>query len=148
MKNPPWDQRLARVLVKPLVKSPVTPNQLTIFTLLIALGGAGMLALGETVYTNWGVGLFVLARFMDHFGSGYVVRCALAAGSRRLLCSIFAHLEKSQHQRLDSANTCCGFTLWGLGSRYASGRLCYLRSRITRLITMMTLQWFAHTAIC
>ena len=67
MKNPPWDQRLARVLVKPLVASPVTPNQLTIFTLLVALTGAGMLALGETAYSNWGVGLFVLARFMDHF---------------------------------------------------------------------------------
>ncbi|MBT3306555.1 MAG: CDP-alcohol phosphatidyltransferase family protein [Alphaproteobacteria bacterium] len=67
MKSPPWDQQLASVLVKPLVKSPVTPNQLTIFTLLIALGGAGMLAVGEQVYSNWGVGLFVLARFMDHF---------------------------------------------------------------------------------
>ncbi len=67
MKNPPWDQRIARVLVRPLVKSPVTPNQLTIFTLLIALGGAGMLAVGEESYANWGAGLFVLARFMDHF---------------------------------------------------------------------------------
>ncbi|MBL4691110.1 MAG: CDP-alcohol phosphatidyltransferase family protein [Rhodospirillales bacterium] len=67
MKNPPWDQRLARVLVKPLVKSPVTPNQLTIFTLIVALAGAGMLAVGEQTYSNWGVGLFVLARFMDHF---------------------------------------------------------------------------------
>ena len=62
MKNPPWDQRIARVLVRPLVKTPVTPNQLTIFTLLIALTGAGLLALGHETYANWGVGLFVLAR--------------------------------------------------------------------------------------
>ncbi len=27
MQNPPWDQRIARILVKPLVTSPVTPNQ-------------------------------------------------------------------------------------------------------------------------
>ncbi len=67
MKNPPWDQRIARVLVRPLVKTPVTPNQLTIFTLLIALAGAGMLAVGEESTANWGVGLFVLARFLDHF---------------------------------------------------------------------------------
>mgnify|MGYP002526159774 CR=1 FL=1 len=67
MKNPPWDQRIARVLVRPLVKTPVTPNQLTIFTLLIALTGAGLLAVGRETYANWGAGLFVLARFLDHF---------------------------------------------------------------------------------
>ena len=67
MKNPPWDQRIARVLVRPLVKTPVTPNQLTVFTLLIALTGAGMLAVGDKTYADWGVGLFVLARFLDHF---------------------------------------------------------------------------------
>ena len=67
MKNPPWDQRIARVLVRPLVKTPVTPNQLTVFTLLIALTGAGLLAVGRETYANWGAGLFVLARFLDHF---------------------------------------------------------------------------------
>jgi phosphatidylglycerophosphate synthase len=67
MANPPWDQRLARVLVKPLVKSPVTPNQLTVFTLLVALAGAGLLAHGGQAQANWGAGIFVLARFMDHF---------------------------------------------------------------------------------
>lgn len=67
MKNPPWDQRIARVMVRPLVKTPITPNQVTIFTLLIALIGAGLLATGDTINANWGVGLFVLARFMDHF---------------------------------------------------------------------------------
>lgn len=67
MKNPPWDQRIAKVLVRPLVKTPVTPNQLTIFTLLIALSGAGLLTMGREAATNWGVGLFVLARFLDHF---------------------------------------------------------------------------------
>ncbi|MCP5373223.1 MAG: CDP-alcohol phosphatidyltransferase family protein [Hyphomicrobiales bacterium] len=67
MKNPPWDQRIARVLVRPLVATPVTPNQLTVFTLAVALAGAALLAVGDPVSRNWGAGLFVLARFMDHF---------------------------------------------------------------------------------
>jgi archaetidylinositol phosphate synthase len=67
MKNPPWDQRIARVLVRPLVASKVTPNQVTLLTLLVALAGAGLLATGERGLADWGVGLFVLARFLDHF---------------------------------------------------------------------------------
>lgn len=67
MKSPPWDQRAARILVRPLVKTPVTPNQLTIVTLALALMGAGLFAVGERSATDWGAGLFVLARFLDHF---------------------------------------------------------------------------------
>ncbi len=63
----PWDQRAARVLVRPLVRSPVTPNQLTVATLVVALAGAWLLAQGEAAAANWGAGLFVLARFLDHF---------------------------------------------------------------------------------
>jgi phosphatidylglycerophosphate synthase len=66
MVNPPWDQRLARFLVKPLVNTPVTPNQLTVLILLVALAGAGLLAHGGAVEANWGAGVFALARFMDH----------------------------------------------------------------------------------
>ena len=67
MENPPWDQRIARVLVKPLVNSPITPNHLTVVTLAVALVGAGLLAEGGAAYADWGAGVFVLARFMDHF---------------------------------------------------------------------------------
>lgn len=67
MKSAPWDQRIARVLVKPLVSSPVTPNQLTVFTIVLALTGAGLLASGVEHLMNWGAGLFVLSRFLDHF---------------------------------------------------------------------------------
>ncbi len=63
----PWDQRLARMLVRPLARTPVTPNQVTSFTLLVALGGAALLATGEARSANWGAGLFILARFLDHF---------------------------------------------------------------------------------
>ena len=67
MKSPPWDQRVARILGKPLVKSSVTPNQLITLTFITAISGAGMIASGETAAINWGVGLFTLARFFDHF---------------------------------------------------------------------------------
>ncbi|MDH5749334.1 MAG: CDP-alcohol phosphatidyltransferase family protein [Rhodospirillales bacterium] len=67
MKKPPWDQQIASVLVKPLVATPISPNQLTLFTLAVALAGAALFAVGDPVAANWGAGLFVLARFMDHF---------------------------------------------------------------------------------
>ena len=78
----PWDQRMARILVKPLVHSPVTPNQLTITTLLIALSGAAMLAQGTPYWANWGAGLFVFARFLDH-ADGELARQNLAPGKFR-----------------------------------------------------------------
>ena len=67
MKHPPWDQRIARVLVRPLLRTPITPNQLTAATLVLALSGAALFAVGDPKAANWGAGLFVLARFLDHF---------------------------------------------------------------------------------
>lgn len=67
MQGPAWDQRIARMLVKPLVNTPVTPNHLTILSLLTALVGAGLFAVGDPQAANWGAGLFALARFIDHF---------------------------------------------------------------------------------
>lgn len=62
----PWDQRIARALVKPLVRTPITPNQVTVGSLALALTGAAMLAQGSAYWANWGAGLFCLARFLDH----------------------------------------------------------------------------------
>jgi len=67
MKTPPWDQRIAARLVRPLVATPVTPNMLTLATLAIALAGAGLFVPGDPDLADWGAGLFVLARFLDHF---------------------------------------------------------------------------------
>ena len=67
MNMMPWDQRMARVLVKPLAKTKVTANQLTSVTLAVALAGAGLLAVGSESAANWGAGLFITARFLDHF---------------------------------------------------------------------------------
>ncbi len=67
MKKPPYDQRIARVLVRPLAATPVTPNHLTALTLLLGLAAAGLFARGDAGAANWGAALFVLARFLDHF---------------------------------------------------------------------------------
>jgi len=63
----PYDQRVAGVLVRPLARTPLSPNHLTALSLALALAGAGLLAQGDRVATNWGAALFVLARFLDHF---------------------------------------------------------------------------------
>ena len=63
----PYDQRLARRLVPYLARLGVTPNQVTAFSLVLALFAAMLFASGETVLAHWGAGLFVLARVLDHF---------------------------------------------------------------------------------
>lgn len=78
MSDMPIDQRLARTLVRPLARSPITPNQMTTITLIVALTGAGLIAFGDAHLVNWGAGLFVLARFMDHF-DGELARMKQAA---------------------------------------------------------------------
>ena len=67
MKLPLWDQRVASYLVKPLVGTPVTPNHVTTVSLLLSLVGAVLLAAGDRSAENWGAGLFMLGRFLDHF---------------------------------------------------------------------------------
>jgi phosphatidylglycerophosphate synthase len=67
VNKPPYDQRLARLLVRPLAQTPVTPNQITALTLVLALAAAWLFAQGDADAANWGAGLFVLARFLDHF---------------------------------------------------------------------------------
>lgn len=67
MKMMPWDQRIARVLVRPLARTPVTANHVTSFTLAVALSGAFLLGAGDADAADWGAGLFILARFLDHF---------------------------------------------------------------------------------
>lgn len=62
----PWDQQLARLLVKPLARTPVSPNQITTVSLLLALGAGWLYASGDRGAANWAAGLFVLARFIDH----------------------------------------------------------------------------------
>ncbi len=66
MSDTPIDQRIAAVLVKPLARTPVTPNQVTGFSLFLSLAAAGMFAWGEGAAIHWAAGIFMLSRFIDH----------------------------------------------------------------------------------
>ena len=62
----PWDQRIARFLVRPLMHTPVMPNHITALRLLTGLGACGCLAYGEMPLIHWGAGLFIISNFIDH----------------------------------------------------------------------------------
>jgi archaetidylinositol phosphate synthase len=62
----PWDVRLARVLVRPLRHTPLTPNGLTTLGLLASLVAATLMASGGWRETALGGGLFMLAVLVDH----------------------------------------------------------------------------------
>lgn len=61
-----WDQRLAHVLVKPLVATPVHPNHLTGLSFVFGLSAAILFALGGSLLVNLAAGLFMVAVFLDH----------------------------------------------------------------------------------
>lgn len=63
--SPPWDQRVARLFVRPLAKTPVTPNQVTTVSLICGVAGGALLACGG-VAAMWGAFLYMLAQFTDH----------------------------------------------------------------------------------
>jgi len=61
-----WDHRLARVLVKPLVNTPVRPNHMTGLSLAFGIAAAALFAQGDPMLAHWAAGLFVIAVFLDH----------------------------------------------------------------------------------
>jgi phosphatidylglycerophosphate synthase len=63
--EPLWDQRLARLLVRPLRQSPMTPNAITTLTIVFGLLGAWLLA-GDGAGDNLGAALVMLALLLDH----------------------------------------------------------------------------------
>lgn len=62
----PWDARLARRLVAPLVTSRVTPNHLTTLRLGVGLGAASALIPGSYGWSNIGALLLMVSNFLDH----------------------------------------------------------------------------------
>ena len=66
MSNLPYDQALARLLVKPLVNTPVHPNHVTAFSFLVGLAGSLTTLSGEQSDMALGATLFAFARFLDH----------------------------------------------------------------------------------
>ena len=61
-----WDQRLARLLVRPLARAPVTPNHVTTFRLLLGLAACGLFAMGTRPEILYAAGLFMASNFVDH----------------------------------------------------------------------------------
>ena len=61
----PWDQRLARRLVRPLAASPISPNHVTAFSLATGLAAAVCYGLGGRG-AHWGGLLIVVSMLADH----------------------------------------------------------------------------------
>ncbi len=66
MSITPWYQRLARLLVRPLAKTPVNPNNLTALGLILGLAAAALFAKGDPGLANLAAVLYMAAIFMDH----------------------------------------------------------------------------------
>jgi phosphatidylglycerophosphate synthase len=62
----PWDARLARRLVAPLIHSWVTPNHLTTLRLVVGLAAAAAFIPGSYGWSNLAALLLVLSNFLDH----------------------------------------------------------------------------------
>jgi phosphatidylglycerophosphate synthase len=62
----PWDARLARRLVAPLINSWVRPNHLTTLRLLVGLAAAAAFLPGSYGWSNVAALLLVLSNFLDH----------------------------------------------------------------------------------
>ena len=62
----PWDARLARRMVTPLVNSRVTPNHLTTLRLGVGLAAAAAFTPGSYGWSNFAALLLVLSNFLDH----------------------------------------------------------------------------------
>jgi archaetidylinositol phosphate synthase len=62
----PWDVRLARVLVRPLRRTPLTPNALTTLGLLASLTASALMASGDPRRMALGGTLFMVAVLVDH----------------------------------------------------------------------------------
>ena len=66
LENIAWDQRLARILVRPLARTSVHPNAITTLGLMMGLLAGYLFAQGDPVLANWAAGVFMFAAFVDH----------------------------------------------------------------------------------
>jgi phosphatidylglycerophosphate synthase len=62
----PWDARLARRLVAPLIDTWVTPNHLTTLRLGVGLAAAAAFIPGNYVWSNVAALLLIVSNFLDH----------------------------------------------------------------------------------
>jgi len=62
----PWDARLARRLVAPLIETRVTPNHLTTLRLGVGLAAAAAFVPGSYGWSNIAALLLIFSNFLDH----------------------------------------------------------------------------------
>ena len=63
--SPPWDQRLARLLMRPLAATTVSPNQITTLSLAVGAMAALLYASGGAAVHS-GAACFMLSFWLDH----------------------------------------------------------------------------------
>ena len=63
--DPPWDQRLARASLRPLIWASITPNQITTLSLAAGLSAGILYARGGWA-AHLGAALFLLSSWVDH----------------------------------------------------------------------------------
>lgn len=72
MSHHTWIHKLARVtIVRPLVGTRVTPNHLTTLRAFFGIGAAGMLAVGDSFYSNLGAIAFLASMLLDRADGDY-----------------------------------------------------------------------------
>jgi phosphatidylglycerophosphate synthase len=77
MAGDSWTHKIARVMVRPLVGGPVTPNHLTTLRLLTGLAACAAFAAGNRDYEIWGGVLWMFSAFLDR-ADGELARLARA----------------------------------------------------------------------
>ncbi len=92
MTGDSWTHRLARVVVKPLVGGPVTPNHLTTLRLATGLGACAAFAAGSRGWEIWGGALWVFSAFLDR-ADGELARLANAKTSFGHLYDYFSDVS-------------------------------------------------------
>lgn len=65
MRGGTWTHQLARVLVRPLLGTAVTPNHLTTLRLVTGLAACAAFMLGSRAGVWWGGGLWLISAFLD-----------------------------------------------------------------------------------
>jgi phosphatidylglycerophosphate synthase len=65
MSHNTWLHRIVRVGVRPLVATPVTPNQLTTLRLACGLAATAAFAVGDQTWRAWGAAVFFVSVLLD-----------------------------------------------------------------------------------
>jgi archaetidylinositol phosphate synthase len=60
-----WTHQIARVLVTPLIGTPVRPNHLTTMRLVTGIGACAAVAVGTSTASAWGGMLWLVSAFLD-----------------------------------------------------------------------------------